>query len=54
MIKDFDINLNEREINTILYALNCLSESTEEFLAYTDKYEYSVSLKEKFEELIGR
>ena len=53
MIKDFNIVLDEREINTILYALNCFSESTQEYTAYNDNLEYSVSLKEKFEEIIG-
>jgi hypothetical protein len=54
MIKDFNIDLDEREINTILYALNCLSESTQEYTAYNDNLEYSVSLKEKFEEIIAK
>jgi hypothetical protein len=52
MIKDFKVDLDEREIATILYALSCLSESTQEWTALNDKYEYSVSLKEKFEEII--
>jgi hypothetical protein len=51
MIKDFKVDLNEREINTILYALSCLSEETQEWTAYNDKYEYSVSLREKIEEI---
>ncbi len=54
MTKDFNVNLNEREINTILFLLNQISESTEEFLAYSEKYEYSVTLKEKFQELIKK
>jgi len=52
MSKDFKINLDEREINTILYALSCLSDTTQEWTAYNDKYEYSVYLKEKLEEII--
>lgn len=52
MSKDFKINLDEREINTILYALSCLSETTQEWTALNDKYEYSVYLKEKLEEVI--
>jgi len=54
MIKDFKVDLDEREINTILYALSCLSESTQEYTAYNDNLEYSVSLKEKFEEIIAK
>jgi hypothetical protein len=54
MIKEFNIDIDEREINTILYALNCLSESTQEYTAYSDNLEYSVSLKEKFEEIIAK
>lgn len=53
MIKNFKIDLDEREINTILYALSCLSESTQEWTASNDKYAYSVWLKEKFEEIIA-
>ena len=53
MIKDFKVDLDEREISTILYALSCLSESTQEWTAFNDKYEYSVWLREKFEEIIG-
>lgn len=53
MIKNFKVDLDEREINTILYALSCLSESTQEWTAYNDKYEYSVYLKEKLEEVIA-
>jgi hypothetical protein len=54
MIKDFNIVLDEREINTILYALNCLSESTQEYTAYHNNLEYSVTLKEKIGEIIGK
>ena len=53
MIKNFKVDLDEREINTILYALDCLSESSQEYTAYNDKYKYSVWLKEKFEEIIA-
>lgn len=51
MIKNYKIDLDEREINTILFALSCLSESTQEWTA-NDEYAYSVWLKEKFEEII--
>lgn len=52
MIKEFNVNLNEREINTILYTLSSLSESTQEWTLYNNKYEYSLSLIEKLEEII--
>jgi hypothetical protein len=52
MIKNFKVDLDEREISTILYALGCLSESTQEWTAFNEKYEYSVSLKEKLEEIV--
>ncbi len=52
MIKDFNVDLNEREINTILFLIDHISESTKEYLGYSEKHDYPDSLKEKFQELI--
>ena len=53
MIKDFNIDLDEREINTILFLLDSVSESTEGFLTYSEDFADAKSLKHYIQKIVN-
>ena len=53
MIKSHKISLLDQEINTILFLLDSVSESTEGFLAYSEDFADAKSLKEYIRKIVN-
>ena len=53
MIKSHKISLLDQEVNTILFLLDSVSESTEGFLLYSEEFADAKSLKEYIRKIIN-
>lgn len=53
MIKSYKINLSDQEINTILFLLDSVSESTEGFLLYSEDFADAKVLKEYIRKIVN-
>ena len=53
MIKSHKIDLLDQEINTILFLLDSVSESTEGFLTYSEDFADAKSLKQHIQKIVN-